>query len=361
MGDYARERPEFSAEKAGTMIDLRSDTVTLPTQEMKEAMAAALLGDNVLDRDPTTQKLEELAAEITGKEAALFVPSGTMSNQIALATHTRPGDSVLFEDEAHMVYYEGGAPAVTAGVITRGIAAARGVLTPELVEPAILIRSHHTPGTSLICLENTHNRHGGSITTMAEHQALKAVSLRKNVPLHLDGARLFNACVAQNCRIDEIACEVDTLSICLSKGLGSPVGSLLCGSKAFIEEAEFWRKRLGGGMRQIGMLAACGIVSLTKMVDRLVEDHGRASELAALCSELPGLTPLPCQTNILILETSAPAEAWRHELEQLGVRTIPFGPHKLRAVFHYDISDFDLVTIKTAFSSTAAALRAQNT
>lgn len=339
------------------MIDLRSDTVTLPTQEMKEAMASALLGDNVLDRDPTIQKLEELAAQMTGKEAALFVPSGTMSNQIALATHTRPGDSVLFEDEAHMVYYEGGAPAVTAGVITRGVRAPNGVLTPELVEPAILTRSHHTPGTSLICLENTHNRHGGSITTMAEHQALKAMSLRKGVPLHLDGARLFNACVAQGCRVDEIACEVDTLSICLSKGLGSPVGSILLGPKAFIDEAEFWRKRLGGGMRQIGMLAACGIVSLTKMVDRLAEDHRRAAELAALCADLPGLKPLPCQTNILILETAAPAEAWRHELEQSGVRTIPFGPHKLRAVFHYDIDDKDLAETKNAFAATASALK----
>lgn len=339
------------------IVDLRSDTVTMPTQAMREAMASAPLGDNVLDRDPTIEKLENLAAQMAGKEAALFVPSGTMSNQIALATHTRPGDSVLFENEAHMVYYEGGAPAVTAGVITRGVAAPNGVLTPELVEPAILTRSHHTPGTSLICLENSHNRHGGSMMTMAEHQALRALSLKKGVPLHLDGARLFNACVAQNCRIDEIACEVDTLSICLSKGLGSPVGSILIGPKAFIDEAEFWRKRLGGGMRQIGMLAACGIISLTKMVDRLAEDHRRASELAALCAELPGLKPLPCQTNILIVETAAPAEAWRHELEQLGVRTIPFGPHKLRAVFHYDIDDAGLAEARNAFFATASALR----
>lgn len=337
------------------IVDLRSDTVTQPTQAMRAAMATAPLGDNVLEHDPTTERLEKIAAEMTGKEAALFVPSGTMGNQIALATHTKPGDSVLFEDQAHMVYYEGGAPAVISGVLCRGIITRNGVMTPELVESSILERSHHTPGTSLICVENTHNRHGGSVTNVAQHQALRALSLRRHIPIHLDGARLFNACVALGCRVDEIACEVDTLSICLSKGLGSPVGSILCGPKAFIEEAEFWRKRLGGGMRQTGILAACGIVSITQMVDRLAEDHSRAQALAEICDDLPGLRPLPCPTNILILETSAPAQAWQHELEQSGVRTIPFGPHKLRAVFHYGIDDDGLKVAKEAFLATASA------
>lgn len=338
------------------IVDLRSDTVTLPTEAMRIAMATAPLGDNVLEHDPTTEKLERIAAEMTGKEAALFVPSGTMGNQIALATHTRPGDSALFEDQAHMVFYEGGGPAVISGVLARGIPTSDGVLTPENVEPAILHRSHHTPGTSLICVENTHNRHGGSVTSVAQHQALRALSLKHHVPIHLDGARLFNACVALKCRVDEIACEVDTLSICLSKGLGSPVGSLLCGPKAFIDEAEYWRKRLGGGMRQTGILAACGIVSLTHMVDRLAEDHERAQELALLCEGLPGIKPLPCPTNILILETEKPAEAWQHELEQQGVRTIPFGPRRLRAVFHYGVDDDGLKKAKDAIVLAAEAL-----
>lgn len=338
------------------IVDLRSDTVTLPTDAMRIAMATAPLGDNVLEHDPTTEKLEKIAAEMTGKEAALFVPSGTMGNQIALATHTRPGDSALFEDQAHMVFYEGGGPAVISGVLARGIPTSDGVLTPENVEPAILHRSHHTPGTSLICVENTHNRHGGSVTSVAQHQALRALSLKHHVPIHLDGARLLNACVALKCRVDEIACEVDTLSICLSKGLGSPVGSLLCGPKAFIDEAEYWRKRLGGGMRQTGILAACGIVSLTHMVDRLAEDHERAQELALLCEGLPGIKPLPCPTNILILETEKPAEAWQHELEQQGVRTIPFGPRRLRAVFHYGVDDDGLKKAKDAFVLAAEAL-----
>lgn len=338
------------------IVDLRSDTVTLPTEAMRIAMATAPLGDNVLEHDPTTEKLEKIAAEMTGKEAALFVPSGTMGNQIALATHTRPGDSALFEDQAHMVFYEGGAPAVISGVLARGVPTSDGVLTPEVVEPAILQRSHHTPGTSLICVENTHNRHGGSVTSVAQHQALRALSLKRGIPVHLDGARLFNACIALKCRIDEIACEVDTLSICLSKGLGSPVGSLLCGPKAFIEEAEYWRKRLGGGMRQTGILAACGIVSLTQMVDRLAEDHERAQDLAGLCEGLPGVNPLPCPTNILILDTEKPAEAWQHELEQQGVRTIPFGPRRLRAVFHYGVDDDGLKQAKDAFVLAAEAL-----
>lgn len=334
------------------MIDLRSDTVTKPTPEMYQAMAEAELGDNVLEKDPTVGRLESLAAEMTGKEAALFVPSGTMGNQAALAVHTRPGDSVIFEDQAHMVWYEGGAPAVMSGVVTRGIPAAGGMLEAEQVRRHILKRSVHTPGTSLVCLENTHNRHGGAVMPPARMAEIKKVGL----PVHLDGARVFNAAAALGRPVDEITREADTVSFCLSKGLCCPVGSVLCGPKDFIEEATFWVKRLGGGMRQAGILAACGLVALRTLVDRLVEDHARAQELARFCGGLPGLSPLPCPTNILIVETAAPAASWQEELAKEGVLAIPFDDHRLRAVFHREIGDESLSMAQDSFYRVAERL-----
>lgn len=332
------------------IVDLRSDTVTKPTPAMYKAMAEAELGDNVLERDPTVEKLERLCAEMLGKEDALFVPSGTMGNQIALATHTKPGDSVLFEDQAHMVFYEGGAPAVFAGVVTRSVHAVDGVVPPEALEAGILQRSHHTPGTSLICLENTHNRHGGAVTPPAVMAEYRAVADRAGLPIHLDGARLWNAAVALGVSPGELVRGVDTVSVCLSKGLASPVGSVLCGPAGFIEEAAYWRKRMGGGMRQAGILAACGLVSLTEMVDRLAEDHLRAADLAAWCSGLPGFAALPCPTNIVILETLRAAAEVCAELEGLGVRVIPFGRHRVRAVFHKDVGDEGLAAAKEGFA-----------
>lgn len=332
------------------IVDLRSDTVTKPTQEMYAAMAAAELGDNVLEHDPTVRRLEEMAAQMTGKDDAIFVPSGTMGNQVALATWTRPGDSVLFEDQAHMIWYEGGGPSIFAGVTPRGLHAVDGVIPPDLVRRSILPRSHHTPGTTLLCLENTHNRHGGAVTPLETHGAYRTIADEAGIRVHLDGARVFNAAAALDVPVGEITKHVDSVNFCLSKALASPVGSVLCGPQNFIDEAQYWRKRMGGGLRQAGILAACGLVSLTEMVDRLPEDHARALALANHCGDLKGLKPAPCPTNILILETERPAAWWQEELEKLGVRTIPFDAHRLRAVFHKDIDDAGLRQAKEAFA-----------
>ena len=322
--------------------DLRSDTVTKPTPEMYAAIASAKLGDDVLGDEPTVQRLEELAAEKTGKEAAVFVPSGTMGNQIALATHTKPGDSVLFEDEAHMVYYEAAAPAVIAGVVVRSMPSTRGVVDAAEIERRFMRRDEHTPGTTLVCFENTHNRGGGSVTPVATHREYRRIADRLGIGIHLDGARVFNAAVALGVDVRVITSQVDTVNFCLSKGLCSPVGSVLCGPAAFIHEARFWRKRLGGGMRQAGILAACGIVSLTKMVDRLAEDHERALRLADAMAQMPGLRPMEAQTNIVVVETDAPAPEWQARLEARGVRCYSIGPNKVRFVTHHDVGDAEI-------------------
>ena len=322
--------------------DLRSDTITKPTPEMYAAMASAELGDDVLGDEPTVNKLEELAAARTGKEAGLFVPSGTMGNQVALATHTKPGDSVLFEDEAHMVYYEAAAPAVIARVLVRSIRAVDGVIDPSEIEKRVMRRDEHTPGTTLLCLENTHNRCGGAVTPVGHHKEYRRVADLLGLRVHLDGARVFNASVALGVDVGEITSQVDTVSFCLSKGLSAPVGSVLCGPAEFIKEARFWRKRLGGGMRQAGILAACGIVALETMVDRLADDHRRAARLAAACAEMPGLSPLLAQTNILIIETAAPALDWQHRLESKNVFSFAIGPNRLRLVTHKDVGDAEV-------------------
>lgn len=342
----------------GMIVDLRSDTVTQPTPEMYKAMAEAELGDNVLERDPTVAKLEEQAAAKTGKEAALFVPSGTMGNQVALATWTKPGDAVLFEDEAHMIYYEGGAPAVFAGVVTRGVKARPdGTLDPADVEAGLLQRSHHTPGVSLICLENTHNRHGGAVTSLADHARYRKIADERGLPIHLDGARVFNAAASLGVEVSEITKHVDTVNFCLSKALGAPVGSVLCGPKDFITEAEYWRKRMGGGLRQAGILAACGIVGLTEVIKRLPDDHRRTTELADHCRGLAGVEPMPAPTNILILRTERPAVDWQNALEEQGVRTLPFDSHRLRLVLHHQIDDAKLEWAKKALTQAADSLR----
>ncbi len=319
------------------VVDLRSDTVTRPTPEMYAAMASAELGDNVLETDPTVGALEAMTASLTGHEAGLYMPSGTMCNQAAIATHTRPGDAILCEDQAHITWYEGGGPAIFSSVVTRGIPTPDGILRPAHLDEHLWTRSHHTPGTALVCAENTHNRHGGAVWPLADWAELAGACRRHGVPLHLDGARVWNAAAALGVEPVEITALADTVSVCLSKGLGAPVGSVLCGPRGFIEEAAYWRKRMGGGMRQAGILAACGLIAL-RQVDRLHEDHLRAQELAACAEEIPGLEPRPCPTNILVLKTDRPAVDWQAELESRGVRTLPFGSHLLRMVTHRDIT-----------------------
>ncbi|MDR3691310.1 MAG: GntG family PLP-dependent aldolase [Fimbriimonas sp.] len=324
-----------------SLVDLRSDTVTRPTPEMYEAMANAPLGDDVLGDDPTVIELETLAAEMTDKEASLFVPSGTMSNQIALAAHCERGDAILIEEEAHILYYEVGAPALLAGVVSWTLPSNRGAMDPEQIKRRILKRDLHTPGTALLCLENTHNRAGGAIIPLETMEAYRGIADLHGIKIHLDGARVFNAAVALGVPVHDITRCVDTVSVCLSKGLRSPIGSVLCGPTELIDKARIWRKRLGGGMRQAGILAACGIVSLTKMVDRLAEDHARAKNLAGAIGGIPGISVdlETVETNMVLVTTEAPATDWQVWLKQEGLLCFPVGANRLRLVFHGDIDD----------------------
>jgi len=312
---------------------------------MFEAMLNAPLGDDVLGDDPTVIQLEELAAKMTGKEAGLFVPSGTMGNQLALASQCDRGDAIIIEEQAHIIYYEVGAPALLAGVVTFTLPSERGAMDPENVERHVLKRDLHTPGTSLICLENTHNRGGGSIIPLEWMREYRAIGERHGVKVHLDGARVFNAAVALGVPVVDITENVDSVNFCLSKGLRSPIGSLLCSSQETIDKARIWRKRLGGGMRQAGILAACGIVSLTQMVDRLADDHARAKRLAESIGTLPGLSVdlSTVETNMVLVNTEAPATDWRAWLGEAGVLCFPVAAHRLRLVLHGDIDD-DCVT-----------------
>ena len=339
-------------------VDLRSDTVTRPNEAMFEAMRKAPLGDDVLGDDPTVTKLEELGADMVGKEKALFVPSGTMGNQIALACHCKPGDAILIEEEAHILYYEVGASALLAGVVSWTLPSVRGTIDPAVVEKRILKADLHTPGTTLLCLENTHNRAGGAIIPLDTMAAYQEIASRRGLKVHLDGARVFNAAVALGVPVKEIADKVDSVNFCLSKGLRSPVGSLLCGDADFIDKARIWRKRLGGGMRQAGILAACGIVSLTDNVDRLADDHRRAKQMAAAVGELEGLSVdlNGVETNMVMVDTAKPAPQWREELEKAGLSCFPTGPNRLRLVFHADVDDAQTTQAIEAFRTVAKAL-----
>lgn len=341
-------------------VDLRSDTVTRPTDEMFEAMRNAPLGDDVLGDDPTVMRLEELAADVSGMDEAVFVPSGTMGNQIAIATHCQRGDAVILEEEAHVLYYEVGAPAVLAQAVTLTLPSRMGVMEPAEIERRIMKRSLHTPGTTLLCVENTHNRGGGTVVPMEAMMEYRNIADRHGMKMHLDGARVFNAAVALNVPMRDVATLFDSVSICLSKGLRSPVGSLLCGTPEFIDEARVWRKRLGGGMRQAGLLAACGIVSLTKMVDRLAEDHARARKLA---NELERVSWIRVdhdrvQTNMVLVQVPGSAVEWADRLRAHRVLALPPAPDRLRLVLHADIDDAKLAQTVEAFHAVARELAA---
>ncbi len=268
-------------------IDLRSDTVTVPTEEMRQKMAAAVVGDDVYGDDPTINELEKLAAQMVGKEAALFVPSGTFGNQLALLTHTRRGDEVILEHNAHIVIHEVGAAAVIAGVQLRTIQGDNGAMDPKLVEKHIRPDDIHMPRTSLICVEEAHGC--GAVLPMENLKAIKEVADKYKLPVHMDGARVFNAAASLKVDVKEITKNCDTIMFCLSKGLCAPVGSMLAGSKEFIDTARKNRKLMGGGLRQAGILAAAGIVALEKMVGRLHIDHENADYMAEKLSEIKGI------------------------------------------------------------------------
>jgi threonine aldolase len=295
---------------------------------------------------------------MVGKEAALFVPSGTMGNQIALASHCSPGDAILIEEEAHILYYEVGAPALIAGVVSWTLPSVKGTVDPEAIDKRILKANLHTPGTALICLENTHNRAGGAIIRPEAMSAYRDIADKHGVKIHLDGARVFNAAVGLGVDVRTITDKVDSVNFCLSKGLRSPVGSLLCGSTEMIDKARIWRKRLGGGMRQAGVLAACGIVSLTKYVDRLADDHARAKRLGATISELPGITVdlSSIETNMVLVNTDRPAPEYQEALAKQGVMCFPVAPNRLRLVFHADVDDAKTDKAVEAFQAVSSAL-----
>lgn len=333
------------------MIDLRSDTVTKPTEAMRQAGFNAEVGDDVFEEDPTVKRLEERAAEMFGKEAALYVTSGTQGNQAAILTHCNPGEEIIMESSAHLFLYEGATMSALAGVQPRTIQGKRGAMDPEEVEAAIRKDDIHFPKTSLICLENTHNKAGGAILPWENMKAIHEVATRYNIPIHLDGARIFNASMATGISVKEYASLADTVQFCLSKGLGAPVGSVLVGPKPFIERARKWRKRLGGGMRQAGVIAAPGLVALNEMVDRLAEDHENAKELAQNISSISGLeVEGEIETNIVLINvkgTGMNADQFLEKLKEQGVLAVPFGPYTIRMVTNKEVSSDSLPEVKS--------------
>jgi len=326
-------------------IDLRSDTVTQPTEAMREAMARAPVGDDVYGEDPTVRALEERAAHLLGKEAGLFCPSGTMANLLGVLSQTQPGDELLCDVESHVYYYEVGGVSRIGGVIPRTLPGDRGRLTPEQVTAALRQPDIHFPPTTLLCLENSHNRGGGSTYSVEETEALCRVAHAHGLRVHLDGARLFNAAIAQGVPAAQLAAPADTVMISLSKGLSAPVGSILCGPAETIARAPKLRKLLGGGMRQAGVLAAAGLIALEQMVDRLVEDHARARRLAAALAEIPGieLDPATVETNIVIFQLAQMDEkTFLGALRAQGVLAGSPAPGRIRMVLHRHIGDGEL-------------------
>lgn len=328
------------------MIDLRSDTVTKPTLEMRQAAFDAVVGDDVYGEDPTLLELEELSANMLGKEAAMFVTSGTQGNQIAVLTQCVGGQEIIVEEESHLFFYEGAAMSVFAGVQPRTLKGNRGALNPTEVKAAIRGEDVHAPETGLICIENTHNRAGGAIIPLENMQAIAEIGKEYHIPIHLDGARIFNTAVASCVDVKKYAAQVDSVQFCLSKGLGAPVGSIIAGTTDFIRRARKWRKRLGGGLRQAGILAAPGLISLREKVDRLAEDHNHAKLLAQSINEIKGLSiENEVETNIVLVNTEAAkltAAEFLAQLKQEGILAVPFGPNTVRFVTHFDVSRQDI-------------------
>lgn len=333
------------------IIDLRSDTVTRPTPAMRQAMAEAEVGDDVLGDDPTVKTLEAESARLMGHEAALYLPSGTMANQVALATWCRPGEAILVEEEAHILYYEGGGPAAIAGVVTRCVPSTRGVMDPVDIARRVMHASDHTPATTLLCLENTHNRSGGQVIPLDTMAAYRHLANAEGLRIHLDGARMFNAAVALGVPVREVARGCDSVSFCLSKGLGAPVGSMLTGPADFIQRAHRVRKRLGGGMRQSGILAAAGLVALREVAPLIPEDHRRARHLAETLVGVPGTrVDLDATvTNFVMVDTDRPAAEWIEALRGEGVWALPPASHRIRLVLHHQIDDAMVDRVAQAF------------
>jgi threonine aldolase len=335
------------------LSDFRSDTVTQPTPAMRRAMAAAEVGDDVLDGDPTVRRLEEAAARWLGKDGALFVPSGTMANQVAAGAWTRPGDEAIACEDAHILFYEGGALGALHGVQARTLPSLGGALDPAAVAAAVKPVFIHCPRTALVCVEQTHLGSGGRVVPLENLRAVHAVAAERGLPVHMDGARLGNAVAASGVAAREWGACADSVSVCLSKGLGAPVGSIVAGDAAFLERAKLVRKRLGGWMRQAGILAAAGLIALEEGVLRLADDHALARALAERLGAIDGLAadPAAVETNIVFVDVTHPAldaPTLSGRLAERGVGAMATAPRRLRCVTHRDVTEADLERFEAA-------------
>jgi len=323
---------------------------------MREAMAKAEVGDDVYGEDPTVNRLEEIAAQTMGKEAAVFVPTGTMGNLLAILSHCARGQEVILGDNSHVFYYERGNAAVVGGLPYHIVPNDHfGMIDPQHVINAIRGSDIHLPPTGLLCLENTHNRSGGTVLSVKQVNTLCRVAHERNVPVHMDGARLFNAAVYLGCKVSEIVAELDSVQFCLSKGLGAPVGSMIAGTKDFIAKTRAYRKMLGGGMRQAGVLAAAGLIALTEMPETLHDDHLNARRMAESLNLIPGLNVNmeTIQTNIIMVEldqTGPTAAEWLSQLKKAGVLAGAAGQYRVRFVTHHDLSRSDIEAALTAIA-----------
>ncbi len=341
-------------------LDFRSDTITEPTEEMREAMQRAKVGDDGREGDPTIRELEEYSAQLLGKEAGLFVVSGTAGNLVALLAHTIPGQEMILEKDAHIYWYEVGGMAAVGGLVVNRVPGTDGIMTPADVEAAIRGDNVHFPKTGLICLENTHNVAGGTCWTVQQMAAVKQVAAKRGIPVHLDGARIFNAAVALGVPARDLAAQTDSTTFCLSKGLSAPVGSVIVGSKAFIEAARRKRKMLGGTLRQGGVIAAAGLVALRAMIDRLAEDHANARLLADKCRSIPGVSVNTPQTNIVRTKVSGlgvPAAQVSDLLAKENVYAMAQQQDTLRWLTHRHVTAVDVESAVAALGKVADAVR----
>ncbi len=342
-------------------VDLTSDTVTRPTPAMRRAMAEAEVGDDVFGDDPTVLALERRIAALAGKEAALYVPSGTMGNQLAVNVLTRPADEVLLEAESHIYFYEQGGMAASSGCLAHPVRGERGVLPLDALIAALRDEDDHVARVSLVCAENTHNRAGGAVVPLARLRELAALARERRLRVHLDGARLWNAHVATGVAIADYAACADTVMMCFSKGLGAPVGSILTGTAEHVRAARRVRKRWGGGMRQVGILAAACLHALDHHVARLADDHRRAKRLAEGFAEAPGARVIAPDTNIVFVDLSEPAADAKTVVARLaerGVRMSAYGPRRVRAIAHLDVDDAGIERAIGAFREVLGATAA---
>jgi len=336
-------------------IDLRSDTVTKPSPGMREAIYKAEVGDDVFGDDPTVIRLENIVADLLGKPKALFVPSGTMANQLCLRSQTESGDEVLLEKDSHIFNYEVGSASALSGLQLHPLVGTKGVITVEQIEEVIRPDNIHIPKTALICLENTHNRAGGTVFPLDEIEKIYELAKRNNIKIHLDGARLWNAVIATGIPLHKWSKYFDSVSVCLSKGLGAPIGSVIAGGEDFIKKARRNRKMYGGGMRQVGIIAAAGIYAIENNFNRMIEDHRNARLLAEKLSQIKGMQIdlQSVQTNIVVINIEKSKKDVSQVIEQLknkGVLVVAFGKNKIRAVTHLDVDRNDILEAVEKFT-----------